>query len=94
MSDVMTVSQLLQELKAHKSELRTVTNWKDMIPADSDWHPGDPGDPNCKICHGPGYLRMDFPIGHPRFGCVFLCDCAERMKQKRKMQMANAERAT
>lgn len=34
-----------------------------------------PGDPNCPICHGLGYYRLDVPIGHPDFGKVHLCDC-------------------
>ncbi len=34
-----------------------------------------PGDPNCPICHGIGYLRQDLPVGHPEFGRVQVCPC-------------------
>ncbi len=33
------------------------------------------GDPNCPICHGIGYVRMDVPVGHPHFGKLFPCTC-------------------
>jgi DNA replication protein DnaC len=34
-----------------------------------------PGDPNCPICHGVGYLRRDLPIDHPDFGKIVPCSC-------------------
>jgi DNA replication protein DnaC len=34
-----------------------------------------PGDPNCPICHGVGYLRRDLPIDHPDFGKMVPCSC-------------------
>ncbi len=34
-----------------------------------------PGDPNCPICGGIGYLRRDLPINHPDFGKIFPCSC-------------------
>jgi len=37
-----------------------------------------PGDPNCPICKGVGYVRMDLPIGHPDFGKVQICTCRQR----------------
>ena len=33
------------------------------------------GDPNCKICGGIGYYRLDLPLGHPEFGKVQICPC-------------------
>ncbi|MBP1692479.1 MAG: uncharacterized protein H6Q37_362 [Chloroflexi bacterium] len=36
------------------------------------------GDPNCPICGGIGYTRLDLPVGHPDFGRVFPCDCRRR----------------
>jgi DNA replication protein DnaC len=33
------------------------------------------GDPECKICHGLGYVRIDVPVGHPDFGKVRPCIC-------------------
>ena len=34
-----------------------------------------PGDPNCPICGGIGYLRRDLPIDHPDFGKIVPCSC-------------------
>jgi len=34
-----------------------------------------PGDPNCPVCHGLGYIRHDVPPGHPDFGRLFPCTC-------------------
>jgi DNA replication protein DnaC len=36
-----------------------------------------PGDPNCPICKGIGYLRRDLPVGHPDFGKVEVCTCRQ-----------------
>lgn len=36
---------------------------------------GMPGDPNCKICGGVGFTRLDVPLGHPQFGKVSPCVC-------------------
>ncbi len=33
------------------------------------------GDPNCEICGGIGYFRVDLPVGHPEFGKVQICSC-------------------
>jgi DNA replication protein DnaC len=34
-----------------------------------------PGDPNCPICGGIGWLRQDLPIDHPDFGKIIPCQC-------------------
>ncbi len=34
-----------------------------------------PGDPNCPICGGIGYIRRDLPITHPDFGKIVPCSC-------------------
>jgi DNA replication protein DnaC len=34
-----------------------------------------PGDPNCEICGGVGYIRQDLPLGHPDFGKMQICVC-------------------
>jgi DNA replication protein DnaC len=36
------------------------------------------GDPNCPICGGLGYVRVDVHVGHPDFGKVFPCTCRQR----------------
>jgi DNA replication protein DnaC len=33
------------------------------------------GDPNCPYCGGVGYVRMDVPLGHEKFGKLELCVC-------------------
>ncbi len=33
------------------------------------------GDPNCKICNGLGYVRKEYPLGHPNFGKLEVCEC-------------------
>ena len=33
------------------------------------------GDPNCPHCGGVGYLRMDVPLGHEKFGKLEPCIC-------------------
>jgi len=42
-----------------------------------------PGDPNCPICGGVGYLRQDLPVGHPEFGRLEICTCRRSEMSKR-----------
>jgi DNA replication protein DnaC len=42
-----------------------------------------PGDPNCKICAGVGYLRQDVPVGHPNFGKLLVCPCRQGQLDQR-----------
>ncbi len=37
-----------------------------------------PGDPNCPICHGIGFIRQDLPVGHPDFGKMQICTCRQQ----------------
>ena len=54
-----------------------------------------PGDPNCPICHGLGYVRRDVPPGHPDFGRLFPCVCRreqiERHFRQRLFGMSNLD---
>ncbi len=49
------------------------------------------GDPNCELCGGMGYVRMEVPVAHPNFGKLFPCTCrllelqAERSETLRLM---------
>jgi DNA replication protein DnaC len=44
----------------------------------SDIRPHDlPGDPDCPICHGVGYYRLEVPMGHPDFGKLQICTCRQ-----------------
>lgn len=36
------------------------------------------GDPDCPLCGGLGYLRLDLPLTHPDFGKVQPCTCREK----------------
>jgi len=36
------------------------------------------GDPNCPHCGGVGYVRMDYPLGHEKFGKLESCVCRAR----------------
>lgn len=47
-----------------------------------------PGDPNCPICGGIGYLRQDLPINHPDFGKIVPCSCrAEEITQSARARL-------
>ena len=37
-----------------------------------------PGDPNCKICGGLGYVSQDLPVSHPDFGKMQICVCRQQ----------------
>jgi DNA replication protein DnaC len=43
-----------------------------------------PGDPNCEICAGVGYLHQDFPVGHPDFGKLKICTCRKHKIDQRR----------
>ena len=46
------------------------------------------GDPNCPICHGVGYVREEWPLGHPNFGKLQICTCQlENFQLERAAQM-------
>lgn len=47
-----------------------------------------PGDPDCPICHGIGWLRRDLPIDHPDFGKIVPCSCrAEEVTQSARSRL-------
>jgi DNA replication protein DnaC len=47
-----------------------------------------PGNPDCSICGGIGYLRRDLPIDHPEFGKMVPCSCrAEQIAQSAKKRL-------
>src|SRR5512137_2157951 len=57
-----------------KSKLdRTLKNFADGMSKNSSKSSASapasdlPGDPNCPLCGGLGYLRRDLPLGHPDF---------------------------
>ena len=36
-----------------------------------------PGDPDCELCEGTGYVRRDVPVDHPDFGKIEICECRQ-----------------
>ncbi len=45
-----------------------------------------PGDPNCPICHGIGFVRRDLPINDPDFGKMEICTCRKEQMEKLKTE--------
>ncbi len=44
------------------------------------------GRPDCPICHGLGYIRLDVPVGHPDFGKLFPCSCRDEELRRRRIE--------
>jgi len=44
------------------------------------------GDPNCPICKGLGYVRLDVPVDHPNFGKLFPCTCRAQEIQSQRTE--------
>ncbi len=62
---------------------------------ESSGEPALPGDPNCPICGGIGFIRQDLPIGHPDFGRLQICSCRSQAvaqaNQSRLYRLSNLE---
>jgi DNA replication protein DnaC len=52
------------------------------------------GDPDCPICHGVGYVRHDYPVGHPNFGKLETCICQLDNLQLERAAQLRAESNT
>lgn len=54
-----------------------------------------PGDPNCPICGGVGFIRQDVPVGDPNFGRIQVCACRQtdmlRSVQEQLYRLSNLE---
>jgi len=54
------------------------------------------GDPNCPHCRGAGYVRMDVPLGHEKFGRLESCVCRAKdvaqSARNRLFAMSNLDR--
>jgi len=44
------------------------------------------GRPDCPLCQGMGYVRLDVPIDHPDFGKLFPCTCRAREIQAQRSE--------
>jgi len=76
MSNVKSFNEVAAEMSAGRKNPGIVRDWRELIPSNSRWFPGCPGQPECKTCEGTGYLRIgNLPVGHPYFGQIVLCDC-------------------
>lgn len=40
----------------------------------------------CAICGGAGYLRLDVPVGNPRFGELRACECTRKEQAEKRMR--------
>jgi DNA replication protein DnaC len=54
-----------------------------------------PGNPDCEICGGIGFVHQDLPIGHPDFGRLLVCACrareVEQDAQRRLYRLSNLD---
>lgn len=54
-----------------------------------------PGNPQCPICEGVGYLRADRPVDHPDFGKLEICACRQaqvsRQIRQRLFSLSNLQ---
>ena len=44
------------------------------------------GRPDCPLCQGMGYVRLDVPLDHPDFGKLFPCTCRAREIQAQRSE--------
>lgn len=55
-----------------------------------------PGDPDCPVCAGLGYVRQDLPLGDPDFGKILPCVCMQKKlvagARQRLFELSNLER--
>jgi DNA replication protein DnaC len=71
-----------ETLKKIAAGMQTGKTPQDSSTEESPMH-DLPGDPNCPICGGVGYLRQDLPVGHPDFGRLEICTCRQRELSQR-----------
>lgn len=43
-------------------------------------------EPVCSVCHGAGYLRIDVPVGDPKFGELVPCSCTVKELAAKRAQ--------
>lgn len=64
--------------------MKTIT-----IPIGPDRNGGPPPAPpvKCPLCQDAGYVRLDVPIDHPRFGAIVPCSCKAQEQQGRAREV-------
>jgi DNA replication protein DnaC len=81
------IEETLKKIASATSKAGTSTNPSD---AGGETSPRSnlPGDPDCPICHGIGFLRQDLPITHPDFGKLQPCTCLQgKINQSARQQL-------
>jgi DNA replication protein DnaC len=73
------IDETLKKIAAGTSKANTQTSSSTSAgSSDFERSANRPGDPNCPICGGIGFVRRDLPVGHPDFGRVDICDCRQK----------------
>jgi hypothetical protein len=67
--------ELRAELEAARNDPRLQRHSRAHLPKGSLWTLQSPGDPDCPICMGLGFIKFDVPIDHRYFGKLFYCYC-------------------
>jgi DNA replication protein DnaC len=87
------IDETLKKIAASISKANSQTS--SNIEADLERSVNRPGDPNCPVCGGIGFVRLDVPVGHPDFGRVDICQCRQKevvqMTHKRLYRLSNLE---
>jgi DNA replication protein DnaC len=73
------IEETLKKIAAATSKENSPTSSSTNPGAQFQRNPDLPGDPNCPVCGGVGYIHKDLPINHPDFGKLEICIC--RTKQ-------------
>lgn len=78
MSEMMAVRDVLARMKVDDAARQQAReqNGGYVVPLGSRWRLGDVGKPDCPMCRGTGYVRLDLAVGHPQFGKLHFCDCS------------------
>ena len=71
----MEIKNALTTLSEIPADRKYVPDWRDNLPDGSLWTPGSKGQPGCTICRGTGWMRLNVPTSHPKFGKLQFCEC-------------------
>lgn len=85
------IDETLKKIGANTSK----TNSQTSSSAENRTNSGYPGDPDCPVCQGIGFVRRDLPLGDPDFGKVQVCVCRQKevtqAAHKAIIRMSNLE---
>jgi DNA replication protein DnaC len=82
-----SIEDLTDEIvrKLHDGTSRSNTDGSSSTDPQASDPDASVGDPNCPLCRGIGYIRLDVPVGHPDFGRLFPCTCRLEELQIKRM---------